>query len=736
MSLVTDVLSSAGKMDKEDLNNRVTKLTKRVEEIKLDVQDALKLHFAEISPYFAVTDLNKKLNHAQKEVKNLINKMEKEIKPEIQSAVTDFQDLSDQLRDAITIAAVVENLVKIHENLEAADESLIQKNYFVSAQNLQNAQEILQEILNFDQSVKIVELLKIEMISRKEKLLYDLREIWDRSVIWDIEDGRTKLSVVEENAVERMSLIKALYFMNKLKGFIESFGKKLMQHVLKMIFSFDVGVEDSNNSVTVAVINEDRPEPVKVFLNLKTVFSFLCDLFSDISLTGDDDDKQSELVIMNMLGRVIGEEFCNCLIRDCLDVALPSRTKDLESYSNVIEMTTDLQNMLINLGFLSKDLSSTLEYVQNIDTLFANKMCQEFLVRARNLLKKELHNTIVVTPDTTPLYQLVELDKTITEQTDEKILMPQKGLNNENFKFPKCEISVFTKEILDLIHEVLQEATKSNQICAIKLFYIARNICELYCNVVPVYHQDRISEIPQQSAIYHNNCMFLAHHLLTVGHYYQSKLPVPLSTCSITFVDLISLLRTLAKDSFLSQMRKQKQQLLQYLQDNSIFLNISADENLLPKAEQAVRKCLCQLQFLSRAWSDTLPQSVYCRAIGTLLNTCLEEIILRIKCLEDITVPCATRLISIFSFIISETPQLFKTQDKEEMVVVNHYVRKWDKFQKLQWMLGASMREIVDLWAGGKGVLAAEFSADEVKELIRALFQNTDRRAAALAKIR
>lgn len=39
-------------------------------------------------------------------------------------------------------------------------------------------------------------------------------------------------------------------------------------------------------------------------------------------------------------------------------------------------------------------------------------------------------------------------------------------------------------------------------------------------------------------------------------------------------------------------------------------------------------------------------------------------------------------------------------------------------------------------WADGKGPLAEEFSAAEVKSLIRALFQNTERRAAALAKIK
>ena len=51
-------------------------------------------------------------------------------------------------------------------------------------------------------------------------------------------------------------------------------------------------------------------------------------------------------------------------------------------------------------------------------------------------------------------------------------------------------------------------------------------------------------------------------------------------------------------------------------------------------------------------------------------------------------------------------------------------------------ILNASLREIEDRWADGKGPLAVEFSPDEVKRQIRGLFQNTDRRATLLAHIK
>lgn len=50
-------------------------------------------------------------------------------------------------------------------------------------------------------------------------------------------------------------------------------------------------------------------------------------------------------------------------------------------------------------------------------------------------------------------------------------------------------------------------------------------------------------------------------------------------------------------------------------------------------------------------------------------------------------------------------------------------------------MLNASLQEITEKWCGGAGILTANYKAEEVKHLIRALFQNTDRRAKALAQI-
>lgn len=96
-------------------------------------------------------------------------------------------------------------------------------------------------------------------------------------------------------------------------------------------------------------------------------------------------------------------------------------------------------------------------------------------------------------------------------------------------------------------------------------------------------------------------------------------------------------------------------------------------------------------------------------------------------------------------------------------------VPHWIRYKELIAILQASLQDIVDRWADGKvlansnklhlylgiccdpknhnlilkhdfyspqGPLAHEFTAQEVRGLIRALFQNTDRRAAVLGKIK
>ena len=77
-----------------------------------------------------------------------------------------------------------------------------------------------------------------------------------------------------------------------------------------------------------------------------------------------------------------------------------------------------------------------------------------------------------------------------------------------------------------------------------------------------------------------------------------------------------------------------------------------------------------------------------------------------------------------------KAPGLFKSESPDK------HVKAWFKFQELILVLSSSLRVIEDRWGEGKGLLAKELTAEEVKQLIRAIFQNTERRAAVLSNIK
>ena len=150
---------------------------------------------------------------------------------------------------------------------------------------------------------------------------------------------------------------------------------------------------------------------------------------------------------------------------------------------------------------------------------------------------------------------------------------------------------------------------------------------------------------------------------------------------------------------------------------------------------------------------------------GTLLQSLIQEVVDSVVTLEDISADDATELAALIGIVIQRAPALFtpepedgddndkadiedsededekdegkaKETDKVGLAILMKNVSKWGQLLELQLVLNAGLQEIADRWAEAKGPLAVQFSANEVKRLIRALFQNTDRRAAVMATIR
>uniref|UniRef100_A0A8C0QVR7 Centromere/kinetochore protein zw10 homolog n=1 Tax=Canis lupus dingo TaxID=286419 RepID=A0A8C0QVR7_CANLU len=758
-SFVTEVLAHSGRLEKEDLGTRISRLTRRVEEIKGEVCTMISKKYSEFLPSMqSAQDLVTQVDKLSEDIDLLKSRIESEVRRDLHVSTAEFTDLKQQLERDSVVLSLLKQLQQFSAAIEEYNCALTEKKYVTAAQCLEEAQKCLKLLKSrkcFD--LKVLKSLSMELTIQKQNILYHLGEEWQKLIVWKFPPSKgaadlrwtALLNLPEPTPVPPISsVLLAFSILEELQMKLKSFGQLLLKYILKPLASCPSLCAITERQPNIIIIrfesvmtDLEHPSPSEVFAKIKLVLEVL-----QKHLLG----KVSIIILAEMLGDMIWEDLSECLIKNCLVYSIPTNSSKLQQYEEIIQSTEEFENALKEMRFLKGDTTDLLKYARNINSHFANKKCQDVIVAARNLMTSEIHNTVKITPDykiNVPALPCPEKDEKPQVQNMSKTqfnevvnLEPENTLDQHSFSLPTCRISESVKQLMELAYQTLVEATTSSDQCAVQLFYSVRNIFHLFHDVVPTYHKENLQTLPQLAAIHHNNCMYIAHHLLTLGHQFRSRLAPILCDGTATFVDLVPSFRRLGTECFLAQMRAQKGELLERLSSARNFSNMDDEENY-SAASKAVRQVLHQLKRLGIVWQDVLPVNIYCKAMGTLLNTAISEIIGRITALEDISTEDGDRLYSLCKTVMDEGPHVFaplseeskNTKYQEEVPV---YVSKWMPFKELMMMLQASLQEIGDRWADGKGPLAAAFSSSEVKALIRALFQNTERRAAALAKIK
>ena len=347
------------------------------------------------------------------------------------------------------------------------------------------------------------------------------------------------------------------------------------------------------------------------------------------------------------------------------------------------------------------------------------KIAGDCIIRARKLVCSDLFPVIKVGDDASNIIQ-----------------SNSPTINQSLFSFPICQVSQSIYDLALMLKKMMKDArnrTESEERYC--LYQAIRSILELYLISCQINHQKMISEFPKYAAVFHNNCLFIAHQLTILPMYYGLW---ENDTFIVTFIDLIPAIKESAYDTIIDLMKKHKQIIMDFFEDSSVTeaLKAASGEDANSKQSltpfyKALKKGLTHLNLIKTSL-DVLPSSVCNKLIGTLVNCMVAGIISSILNMEDIPAYTATKLEDILNGITKDIDQLMENFS----LPYGQILPKWLQFQEIKIILQASLKDIVDRWADGNGPLAAAFTPEEVKSLIRSLFQNTDRRSAALARIR
>jgi hypothetical protein len=530
--------------------------------------------------------------------------------------------------------------------------------------------------------------------------------------------------------------------------------------------------------------------------HLVEVISFLNENFLHFKVQiHDDPNKKETTTLMALFSQLIIKDFIKMIYDNLIIKIIPLNHYNSQIEQILLANINKFERSLIDLKLIdtNKDESVFSEYLlSNVEELYVRKKCQHVMEKGRSIMKnKDLFYRTIRLP-ISPSFKGDNLLTQLQQLEETNNLDKSSELDNLSLlQMPQCAISEMVKLIVDLVDETLTEAslmiTKTTKTSdnknVILLCLVARNLFDLYQSVVPTCHQDNLKNVPILSAIAYNDFLYLSYTSIRLCHEFKHIFNiVKQQTNNFSFINFVVPFFTFGSVILNDQIGKQEQILLQYLNEESngvCFLSEKDNYSLLKKS---FNQCAIQMNSLSSIWMETLPRQVYHRVFGQFFHLICKNLIKACLRIEDISSEDATYLHDALLIIKKSTLDVFN----KSVVITNNdisydddnsttstspsqspspsmspekrriednlgddtlrmnladlnatkYIKSWERFKYLLVLLKINLQEIVDQWSDGKGPMAQCFDSEEIRHFIRALFMITDKRSAALAKIK
>ncbi|XP_058820623.1 centromere/kinetochore protein zw10 [Topomyia yanbarensis] len=483
-----------------------------------------------------------------------------------------------------------------------------------------------------------------------------------------------------------VALVHTNYNVNKMCKF-------LLDNVFEPIISRPVSLscnENDGDFVTLQLSYQLKSSE-ELRPNYKTIFQLLMETFYCLGHMNIVISERQ--CIFSIIAKYTKGKICRLLIDNCLQNDIPDTIDEMKD-STIVDAVKEFNKFLNDMLFLDGENDNVLdEYASKIGLLFQKKFCAHIVNSALDIMKKDLHDMVLVE----------ERESHFSSGSD---------------MFASCMISKSTIELKKLLDKILSETLTCEKELSDRLTKCIAIILERYTIEINQNHQKLLQKIPQQTALFHNNCMYLSFWLQKNS----SKLD-----SNYSFMLISNALRDQGSKIFHNQLKNQRAILLQSLEGFDLS---EGTVELGPEPQKAVRQCIRQLDLLKSVWQTVLPEYLYNASIGGLMTTFCAELIKRILNLEDITASLGSGLVGVITIVKEKAPLLFR-----DPTDITFTTKNWTKLMQLHKILDASLVEITELWAEGKGPLTLNYKADEIKQLIRALFQNTKHRQTCLATI-
>lgn len=493
--VISDIFDS-NESNKWKPSDKIPLVTREIESLKTDLRIFLQESDFDISSIAKEgRELLEESKELIKEMEDCRQEMEQKTMADILMTVKNHDCLTKQL-DLINFTInIICDIITCGRFVKDFDEC---KKVQTFSQSVETITDLLQTLENPSEgfsSLSMYENVKSTALVIWENLQLDLKNQWDRMISWSQKAAGDKdiitMDIMFDDSVQTTDVLNALSICQQLPMKVAMFSKFLLNEVLTpMIHHACTLCAETEELLTITIYRkqQDKPPYEMVMANLRHLFNFLSNKLNF-------DLGKGQTIIM-MIGKEISIEFSDVLVRDCLIGTIPNSINELQSYGDITSDIEEFQNFLTVLRFFPDDNFSILQYVNNIDVLFADKCSQYFLEKAREIMLKDLSNTMSIGVETIPNSTAPNAD--FLDVNDEDALKIFDGTIPQSlFYFPRCMISKSAQELLDLLYMMMEQAVQCSDFVYKRLYMTTKLVFELYDAVVPYHHENFLQTIPQ-----------------------------------------------------------------------------------------------------------------------------------------------------------------------------------------------------------------------------------------------
>lgn len=468
MSFVREIVNLVNSSDSQE---SLKEINCQLIDLQYAIQNQIALNCTEFLPAIKknetyIADAEIILQNTNELIDNVRAKKSGEIKEAQKNLLHDIENVEHKM-EGLSVS------IQILKILETLDVVQMAKKMGEQARAIKLVNE-LRDLLKHNQKVfgalKCYKNIRMRVTLEHEELLHKLKESFEGMVILNNKTFNNTQAATIQITQDKNKLSDVVLALITTKYNPKIMCRFIMDNVFVPIMTRPVALRfDDNVSgfLTLSISFSSQPSPTlrtpykMIFQNIETVFDFLNNMNVII---------ENNTCMISLIGAHIKEEFCKMLITECLHNAVPE-TVDEKEISSLAQDIKDLIMFLEEKRFLQDSDLTLQNFMDTIDILFRKRFCEQIITNANRIMKKNLHDVIVVE------------NNLITSASDPR----------------NCIISSCMQELINLLDNTIAEMLVSDPKTAAQLDSTIKHIMALFIIEMPHYHEKNLNTVPHLS---------------------------------------------------------------------------------------------------------------------------------------------------------------------------------------------------------------------------------------------